>query len=200
MAPRRNAGFSFVEIMIAMFAFAIIGLGIAGMQTPVEKAIGLDTVRFDARTRATRALEQVARQVRSASLSSLQTLPTGFQTLQPVVAGTAMDDLQFESYAYDADDPDGLAVPGGTYNLQLVAATEDPTNGLDDDKDGVVDGYDLVYTPDGQPAARLLKNVTACQMTLQDRTLRLSVSVQLRAPGGQLLTESATAAVEIRND
>lgn len=200
MNARRRRGFSLVEVMIGAFVLSILGLGIAGMQGSVEKTLGTDTRRMDAAVRATRALEQVARQMRSATLSSLRTLPTGYQTWQAPTNGAVMDDLQFQALVFDPDNPDAIATASDTFTLQLVESAGDPSNGQDDDKDGAIDSRSLVLVRPGQPDYLVLDHVSACELEINDRTLEIRATVSLRTPTGVTIIESATASVEIRND
>jgi Prokaryotic N-terminal methylation motif len=200
MLSRRQRGISFVEVMVGTFVLSILGLGIAGMQGSVEKTIGTDTVRFDARLKATRALETLSRQMRSASLATMRTLPSGFESWQLVEEEVEMNNLQFQAMVFDGDDPDALPTLSGAFEITAEASADDPANGYDDDHDGVVDSSRLVLDqPDG-PELDLLDNVSACAFELNDRTLEMRITVSLRAPNGVLITESATGSVEIRND
>jgi len=198
-APRRR-GFSFVEVMIGTFVLSILGLGVAGMQGSVEKTLSTDSRRMDAVARASRALEQVARQMRSASLSSLKTKPYGYQTWQAPTNGTAMDELQFQALVYDPENPADLATASDAFTLQLIASSTDPVNGKDDDNDGAVDSKCLVLVRPDLPDLNILDHVSSCELELNDRTLEIRAIVSLRTPAGVTLVESVTASVEIRND
>jgi prepilin-type N-terminal cleavage/methylation domain-containing protein len=209
MNPReciaRDRGFSFVEIMISTVVLGIIGLGVSGVSGPASRALETDMARFDARARASRALETAARQLRCVALSSLETFPAGFETAQSVVAGVEMDDLCFRSYSYDADDPTSVPqlTPGAGIDpcrIYLASPAEDPANGLDDDSDGLIDGMDLMFERPGEQPLVLCRNVAAASLRLDERNLNLTVTVSVRAPSGVMITENASITVEVRND
>src|SRR5688572_25591262 len=92
---RRCRGVSLVEIMVSTVVLGVLGLGVSGASGPASRAMETDSARFDARSRAARGLEELARQMRSVALSSLRTIPEGFESLQPVEDGVEMDDFSF---------------------------------------------------------------------------------------------------------
>lgn len=196
----RARGFSLVEVMISLVCFSIIGLGVAGVGTASSTSMKINAARLECQRRADRCLERLVRTVRTASLGEMLTMPEGFQSPQPIVDGVDMDDLTFRTFAVQG--PDNGALPALTepYVVTTQASEIDPTNGVDDDGDGIIDGRDLVVQRPGQAPEVLARNVSPLTFVCDGRTLSIRLGVQMRSPDGSILQAIVSRIVEIRND
>ena len=78
-------GFTLIEIMIGTAVLSIIAMALAGVTELASKSLDTNATIVEAQSRVHRALNKVQRSFRCASLSTLQYLPAGFQTLQAAV-------------------------------------------------------------------------------------------------------------------
>ncbi len=200
MSCENERGLSLLEVLISGVITSIIALAAVNMRVPMQQALGSDTIRMEARSRASRALERVTHDLRGASFATLKTLPVGFKTWQTATPNNDMDDLQYQSYTFDPDTADELPTLSGARILQLVDSPEDPGDGKDNDGDGVTDEKTLTLELPGQQPDELIDNVTSCALRISGRTLEIQIRVTLRSPKGDLLSESVSDSVEIRND
>ncbi|MFG0318853.1 MAG: type II secretion system protein J [Planctomycetota bacterium JB042] len=196
-----SRGFSLVEVMVTMLCLGVIGIGVAGVSTSSSRALTTNAVVLEGQMRADRCVERLERHLRAASLGSLETLPPGFETPQPLVEGVPADDLRWLCFAYDPAQADALpTADAAQYSIEAIASAGDPTNGVDDDQDGLLDEVDLVLQRPGAAAETASRDVTQCSFTLDGRMLTISVVVRMRMPDGAPTTARSTRIVEIRND
>lgn len=195
----RQRGFSLVEMMVATAATAVMALGILGVVQSSSAAVRLNASQLDSHNKTARTFQGIERLVRASSLATYQTIPDGFETLQPVADGVPMDDLWFQSLEAPGGDPDALPALSVQLGLYLMASPSDPVNGLDDDRNGVVDGRILVLDRAGQ-LQTLMTEVTSWTAVLSGSALTLTVDVASRIPDGGARVERQSRTLEIRND
>ena len=116
-----------------------------------------------------------------------------------MVEGQENDDLQFQALEAPAA---SAAMPAlsDPFTLRASAPFGEPTNGVDDDGDGVIDERDVVLVRPAMPAEVLVTGVTGFGLVLENRTLRLTAEVSRRVPGGRVIRELSAKTVEVRND
>jgi len=197
---RREHGSTLLEMMISLLCFSVIGVGVVGVTTSSSRAMKTNATMFECQSRASRCVDKLARHLRAASLGTLLTLPDGFETNQPVEEGVEMDDLTWQSFAFNPDTPASVPDLGAPFTLATTATPSDPANGVDDDHDGVVDDVDVSFARPGMAAEVVARDVSDCSFVLDGRTLTISVQVRMRNSDGAPTFARATRVVEIRND
>ena len=137
---RTNSGFSALELLVAVsiLAFAIgVPLVLLSSSQQLQTAA---TTRAELRLQARRAVDRIAEQLAASSAGWLaqNALPPPGITYQ-VASGWAA----------------GGPIVQPAEQLALVVTPTDPDNGVDDDRDGLVDERRLEWTTDfGLPSAR----------------------------------------------
>ncbi|MBI4882180.1 MAG: prepilin-type N-terminal cleavage/methylation domain-containing protein [Planctomycetes bacterium] len=196
---RPQAGFSLVEMMAATVAVAIMSLGIFSVMQSSATAMRTNAAQLDAYQKAARVFQKIERHVRGASLANLATLPAGFETAQPLAEGIEVDNLILCTMVSTPGAEEELPALSAPLAVYLEPSATDPVNGLDDDRDGVVDGRNLVLDRPGHAPERIASGIAAFGASLSGQSLTLSVDVAVRQPDGSARVETKAHTLEIRN-
>lgn len=132
MENRRNAGFTVVEVVLAVFLFAVVSGVIVQFSGSGSGAYSTGVTIADLDARNARALERIVREISAASVATLD---------PPDPAGG--DRIEFQRPVGE----DGAAVVWSDpvrYTVEL--APGELLNGLDDDDNGLIDDGVLVRT------------------------------------------------------
>ena len=209
---RRTAGLSVIETSVSL-VLVVAGLGVAGrtamrIQSARQEVAATDSVdrRLDgAMDRVLESLDNVA----SASIANDLSLPGGSSTI------TFKDKTGWSG---------STSVLGVATTIAWESDPADPVNGVDDDKDGVVDQGDVVLTRD--VGGKLSKSVLVTGVTryLQGETanskddngnglvdegglcftragdkLTVLLTVARRSAGKAMVTRTLSGAVRVQN-
>jgi prepilin-type N-terminal cleavage/methylation domain-containing protein len=138
--PTRRAGFTLVEVAIAMTVLGLIlgAIGLTALRGKENFRQGVSVAVIEAR--AERLLDRIAEELRYAGRDSLPVLP-----LPPAGAST----IEFRA----CEGFDGAATLwSNRTSIARVADPRDPEDGIDNDGDGVVDEGQVVLTRNlGEP-------------------------------------------------
>lgn len=197
---RPTAGYSLLEMIISTICVVIMGMGIVTMIKTSSSAVQWNASQLDAHANTARAFQKVERHIRGSSISSLTTLPAGFETPQPVVEDAPAENIQFTTMMSVPGAQDELPSQSAPSSLYLEPHPNDPINGIDDNGDGIVDGQYLVLDRPGVAPERIASGVRGFQALLQGRELTLAIGIDYRLPGGAITTMIDRRVVEIRND
>lgn len=211
--PNGQAGFTFIEVVASVAILSIMGwisLEALGITSRASRRT-MHVSELDQRVH--RALTRVLRELQEAQVASLvpaATKPLGTSTL---------------SYRCAEVSPQNTIVWGNYRRLELVADPTDAPDGVDNDRDGLVDEQQLRLVIDaGLPSerttvivtdvARLLEGEQAnalddngndlidepgFSITAQDGVLELRLSLQGRDPDNQLTIRTSETTVCPRN-
>jgi hypothetical protein len=208
-----SAGFTFFEMVAALTVLAVIGgLGIKAIQ--LTGRASADTVQgSELDQRAHRALRRIVRDLQEARMSAFVPAPTPPLGASTIVYQCAeVLDIQFIDW-------------GENRRIDLVPSSTDPLDGVDNDRDGLVDEHDLVLVRDAGLASErstvLVRNVAPLlegelPNALDDNgnglvdepgfcvlqrgeMLDLALSLMRVAPGGGVTTRTAETTVWPRN-
>lgn len=200
MVSNRIKGSSLAELMICLVCLTIIGGGVFGVSSTATEGMSSNSKLTDSQSKVSRGLEMLCRHLRAASMSTLTTVPPGFTTPQPLVDGVPMDNLSFQSYAFQSGQGGGLPVLGASFDIQTQPSPQDPANGLDDDGDGVVDEQDVVLQFPGLADDVALSGVSSFTIVSEGASLEFSVTAGGLFSNNAPFQVNGQRMVNIRND
>ena len=208
--PRRQSGFSLVEMMIATVALVIMSAGIVGVSQIASSSLDTNNKVLSTHVAGKRALERMQRHIRAASWSTTmssagtdeQGEPMMFTIEELVDLGDAgpYEEIQFQTYIVNPVEPDGMPILSAPFSLFVRASQTDAANGVDDDGDGLIDEEELVLDPPDTDPVVIASDVTSFQISPNSRTLEFVLECGTTQSNGNVLTQISTLSVELRND
>jgi prepilin-type N-terminal cleavage/methylation domain-containing protein len=213
-ARRTTGGFTLIEIMISVAVLAILVVGIYTALASSQTLYATGVTRQEIQDRVRRALNEIARELRQGSAGTLP--PTG--TGVPIVfatAGSAGD----ENVNFRICTGFGPAVPptvpptppGPLWSAEIlfttVAGDNELDNGLDDNRNRLVDERKLMRFQNGVPPKLLADNVKEGSVRFTptmtagvvDRIL-VTFTAQGVDSQGRVIEATDSVTVEMRNE
>lgn len=162
-APASRAGFSLVELLLAVALLSIVLASTAIVSSTGYRTYRASSAQSSAESRARRGLDRAATELRRAVADTVPN-PGG---------NLGMDLVEFRQ-AVGIDGTGNLQL-GPLMRLALELDAGEPANGLDDDGDGLVDEGELVLTRDvGGPAQTRVVLVRPVRALLEGEATNLA--------------------------
>jgi hypothetical protein len=190
--PRRSAGFTLTEVAITAAVLVPLLLIIGTASKGVSGAIAANDRAAEINAIEERALGEIARVLHFGRIGTLMTQATSAD----VKAGRAAAvgdwfEMPFreprstiELWSLVGDQGPALLPPGRLCTLEFVRSKKEKANGLDDDRNGLVDDGEVRCTL-GNTSTRLLGGVELCAFTLDTGVLRVTLRYGKACPTGE---------------
>ena len=191
-----RSGLTLVEVTVVLAIFSILTLVVWHLISGSGKAVRAGFAASEVDTAMRRVMQRMQEDLRSTGSAADG---TNYVTSHPIDQTTSSESITF-SKRIDVTETSADWTAPITYSLQ-ASEGEDPSNGLDDDQDGIVDERTIVRD-DGAEALILADNVTSAQFTRSPGEFKVDITFTLArfsVDEDALNSRSATATVAFRN-
>lgn len=212
-ANARGAGVGLVELVLSLAILVVVVGAMAAATVSAQRAFRASLARGELDTAARRTIDRIAEDLRTAGRAGLVPVP---------VAPLGSSSLRYQrNVGWEA----GEVVWSSPLTIELVAAPDDPTNGADDDGDGMVDERCVVWTRDAGTSSEIstswtcgvprlaegelangldddgdgLADEAGLSFVLEGDVLVIRLTLRRSLPGDEVLMRSVEAAVALRN-
>ncbi len=192
----RRAGWSLIEIMVAMGLMALVMASVFMTMESGQQAIRARSAETDAELRSWRALERIVDEVRAAARSSLAPAPSPPFSTSDI---TFQEALGFEGGAFQLGNPMRIRLIPGTGR---VVRTENPglpgeqSVGLCTGVSALLEGEVLNNADDN---ANGLTDEGGLCFTLEGDLMRIRLTITVPGPDSTILTRTMETSVFLRN-
>jgi hypothetical protein len=190
-----RAGFALLEVILASALVGMVLLALTKTIQSSQTSAQLTTAHHTLAMKLARTVETMRRELSFAALSTCRAVPGGGPVEEPMAEGTAYDNISFRPVTSFVG-----ATPqyGDTIRFSLLPERGEVIDGVDNDRDGIVDERMLVRTIGGV-GTTTLSGVTAFSVMRNGENLTVSVQVTARNQMN-LIVKNASLTTSIMNN